>query len=455
MTGSAQSPCYASIENDHCASKDHLSTCSLSTCPSPLDAFRPRHIHLALAGSTGMRVAWKTCQTPTRSCKVDVARLDGDGASVSVAADGYVQYLESHGYHHAATLKDLAPGAEYSYRVSCDDAAAEERRFNIPALDLAKVTVAVIGDMGTRENGKALKSSSDFLFHVGDIGYADDDFLHASCTGVFCYEAVYDQYMEWMENITDSQPYMVMAGNHESECHSPNCLVNGGHADSLRNFSAYNARWRMPSQESGGVLSMWYSFDYGPVHFVAVNTETDFPDAPCEHYGDGGKIVGLKAGGFAADGEYLRWLEADLAAANANRAQRPFVVTMGHRSWIVHENKEVDAPVSAAHKALFEKYGVDLHVAGHMHSYSRHLPINNNTATPIVVSGAAGCDEGLQGWDEFGPAKDNDWDYYGTGKVYQVGTLEVTRESLTWKALASETGEVFDSFSLPARSLVV
>jgi exo-beta-1,3-glucanase (GH17 family) len=29
----------------------------------------------------------------------------------------------------------------------------------------------------------------------------------------------------------------------------------------LSNFTAYNARWKMPSAESGGVESMWYRCD--------------------------------------------------------------------------------------------------------------------------------------------------------------------------------------------------
>ena len=36
----------------------------------------------------------------------------------------------------------------------------------------------------------------------------------------------------------------------------------------------------MPSRESFGSKNMWYSFNYGPVHFVNINTETDFPSAP-------------------------------------------------------------------------------------------------------------------------------------------------------------------------------
>lgn len=36
----------------------------------------------------------------------------------------------------------------------------------------------------------------------------------------------------------------------------------------------------MPSNESGGVLNMWFSWNYADVHFVSIDTSTDFPNAP-------------------------------------------------------------------------------------------------------------------------------------------------------------------------------
>jgi hypothetical protein len=54
---------------------------------------------------------------------------------------------------------------------------------------------------------------------------------------------------------------------------------------------------------------MWSSFNYGMVHFVAWNSETDYPNAPCLNHGDSGVIP---AGHFGVDGEMLAWLEADL-----------------------------------------------------------------------------------------------------------------------------------------------
>lgn len=211
----------------------------------------------------------------------------------------------------------------------------------------------------------------------------------------------------------------------------------------------------MPSKESGGAMNMWYSFDYGPVHFVSCNTETDFDGAAEEHHGDA--PVGLKAGGFGQDGEYLRWLEADLKAADANRVVRPWVVAFGHRTFYKKDHLSVDATSAAVHKPLFEKYGVDLFMAGHVHAYSSHVPPAGSGGIPVVTTGAAGCDEGLEGWEKMQGVADDGFAYYTDGQVYQVGTLDVSRESLTWKAYNSETGDVFDTFTLtkPATTVTV
>merc|ERR1712159_223836 len=135
-------------------------------------------------------------------------------------------------------------------------------------------------------------------------------------------------------------PYMVSPGNHESECHSPACVVeHDKYGKPLSNFTAFNARWSMPSEESRGHAgsNMWYSFSMGSVHVVSLDTETDFPGAGEEHYGDSG-IKSMPAGGFGSDGEYLKWLEdelsrASMARANASDDSRPWLIAMGHRPY--------------------------------------------------------------------------------------------------------------------------
>jgi acid phosphatase type 7 len=75
----------------------------------------------------------------------------------------------------------------------------------------------------------------------------------------------------------------------------------------------------MPSAESGGYNSMWYSFDHGMVHYIQFNTETDYPNATDQPGGSGVE----NAGPFQPYGTQLAWLEADLKAVD--RSKTPWV----------------------------------------------------------------------------------------------------------------------------------
>merc|ERR1719231_163046 len=122
----------------------------------------------------------------------------------------------------------------------------------------------------------------------------------------------------------------------------------------LYQISPLNSRFNMPSLESNGSLNMWYSFNYGPIHFIVINTETDFPNAPEE-----GRDEDFQKAGFFGEKRdtYLNWLENDLKMANGEeeRKRRPWVVALGHRPirTIVHPKTRVDAPGTNA------KIGVD------------------------------------------------------------------------------------------------
>jgi hypothetical protein len=48
---------------------------------------------------------------------------------------------------------------------------------------------------------------------------------------------------------------MVLPGNHERDCHSPDCLQNNQYKEALQNFTAYNTRFRMPAPESRTCLT--------------------------------------------------------------------------------------------------------------------------------------------------------------------------------------------------------
>lgn len=153
----------------------------------------------------------------------------------------------------------------------------------------------------------------------------------------------------------------------------------------------------MPSPSSGGLENFWYSFDHGMVHFIMLNTETDFPSAPDEPGGSGAE----NAGPFAPSGTQLAWLRHDLASVDRKRT--PWIVAAGHRPWYV--STEACAECKAAFEPLLDEFGVDLVLHGHKHFYERHAAVDGNgslqeigsgPAAPwYVVNGAAGHYDGL------------------------------------------------------------
>jgi len=185
---------------------------------------------------------------------------------------------------------------------------------------------------------------------------------------------------------------MVAPGNHEADCHDPACLISSDKKEKLSNFTAFNERFQMPSEETGGVLNMYYSFNYGNVHFISLDTETAYAGAPEET-----KYV-FPCGGFSTT--FLSWLEADLLKANEQREERPWIFAMGHHP--LYDGDSINTALQTAVEDLMYKYGVDIFFTGHEHFYERDLPVYkgvpeadyvNPLATTHLLIGGAGNDE--------------------------------------------------------------
>ena len=444
-----------------------------------------QQVHLSYAGSDGMVVAYFTAEHEPSIVHFGIAGL------MHNATGSPSQYLKNHGWHHHVTLTGLKPAQTYVYAAGTQ-AGQPPRSFQTAAADPdVPVSLSIFGDMGylnssvrhmwihvaglktnwsashTRDTVLRLveNKSVDFAWHLGDVGYADDGFSHSPFG--FRYEQAYNGFMEWIEPIASAVPYMVAPGNHESECHSPACIVKlHSLGKPLSNFTAYTHRWAMPYAQSGGTSNMWYSFDTGPVHFVSANTETDWHGAPEESRGDSGL---LPAGSFGTDGEYMAWLEADLKEADAARRQpngRPWIVVGGHRPFY---------EINASHGALFARYGVDAYFSGHHHAYARTTVAPKRPAaqqasrtssaqspaitssswveaapgTPgsmlSVVVGGAGCEEMSQGPPS--NATGHGAPAFETGR-YASGVLTVSKTSLVWRLIDSVSGTIIDEASL-------
>ncbi|XP_043292309.1 acid phosphatase type 7 isoform X1 [Cervus canadensis] len=352
--------------------------------PKPPSA-APEQVHLSYPGEPGsMTVTWTTW-VPVPS-EVQYG-LQPSGplpfqarGTFSPFVDGGI--LQRKLYMHRVTLRGLLPGVQYVYR--CGSAQGWSRRFRFRALKKGphwSPRLAVFGDLGA-DNPRALprlrrdtqQGMYDAVLHVGDFAYnMDQDNARVG-----------DRFMKLIEPVAASLPYMTCPGNHEERY----------------NFSNYKARFSMPGNTEG----LWYSWDLGPAHIISFSTEVYF----FLHYGR--HLVERQ----------FHWLESDLQKANKNRAVRPWIITMGHRpmycsnadlddcTW--HESKVRKGLRGKFYglEDLFYKYGVDLQLWAHEHSYERLWPIynyqvlNGSQEMPythprgpvhIITGSAQGCEE--------------------------------------------------------------
>jgi hypothetical protein len=125
----------------------------------------------------------------------------------------------------------------------------------------------------------------------------------------------------------------------------------------------------LPENGGDGAFSdhaeRYYSFDYGPVHVVVLDTELAFQNA-------------------SRRAAQLAWLDADLGATS-----RPWKVALFHRSpYSAGGEHGSDLAVRAAFAPIFEERGVQLVLSAHEHDYERSKPINGVT---YVVTGGGGA----------------------------------------------------------------
>ena len=151
----------------------------------------------------------------------------------------------------------------------------------------------------------------------------------------------------------------------------------------------------MPGAETGGVGNFWYSFDYGLVHFVAIDGETDYANSPewpfardlkaGETHPTPDETYPTDSGPFGAvDGSYsdnaayeqYKWLAADLDAVD--RKKTPWVVAMSHRPMYSSEVSAYQKNIRTAFEDLMLKNGVDAYLSGHIHWYERLWPLGAN-----------------------------------------------------------------------------
>lgn len=375
-----------------------LALAAIFTASCATVKYQPEQIHLSYGEKErSMVITWSTVNKTESIVKYGGGSLflQSKSGSSSLFTDGGAKKASQ--YIHRVTLyyedpDNLQPGTKYYYHVGSDLGWSAMYWFVTPPENLSEwaPSIAIYGDMGNvnaqslpRLQTETQAGTYDAIIHVGDFAYNMDDYDGQ----------VGDEFMRQIETIAAYVPYMTTVGNHES----------------AYNFSHYRARFSMP----GPYENMMYSFNMGPIHFISFSTEYYY-------YVRYGLKMLVKQ---------YEWLENDLKEANRpeNRKVRPWIITLGHRP--MYCSNKVDDDCSKfknrlrygitplrlfALEDLFYRYGVDLEVWAHEHSYERLWPIHNykvyngshdepytNPRAPVhIVVGSAGCQEKV---DYFNP----------------------------------------------------
>lgn len=415
---------------------------SLGAAPTGVD-----HVHFNVDNEAGIDVL-VTYTTPWQERPVCAfGRNATHLAQRSEPAEARgVQWLAAYtDFVHSARLRHLRPDTQYYFRCS-NDTRVRSFRTQAPAAAAAFLVLADMGidnsdDTLARITARTARGEFDAVLHIGDLAYADDH--------VFSFVPTWRAFLRRMAPVMDRLPYHTCPGNHEYRSLDPLIYYD------VVNFQAYNKLFRMPAPKiERANASMFYSFNWGKAHIVMFDTETSYPNAPWD---------------IKLFGDQMAWLRADLAAANAPaaRAERPWIVALGHRpiyssgvgysengeprdSWIP------EVPINSrtlqkTFENLFIENKVDLVISGHVHSYERLYPTKHDQPTQkhyekpdaptYVVVGNAGNIEAITPFQDFQP----DWSAYRYSS-YGYGQMQVEEKQLTWKFHAASTDKVLDQF---------
>lgn len=278
------------------------------------------------------------------STRVRVTRFDGtEVTTLSSAPDpnapGVLQQLVS--------LDGLEPGHGYCYElVGLTEPAGF---FTAPAPGaVAPVQFAVFGDSGSGDSDQRHLRAQlstvplDFLLHTGDLAYQDGSAAQINGT-------VFGIYRDLLKSFS----FFPVPGNHEY---------------ASQRAAPYLQAFVLPENGDPDGLERYYSFDWGDVHFVALDTEQ----------------IGQRQ---------AAWLDADLS-----RNQLPWTIAYGHRPPFSSGEHGSDGAFQKWFVPLLEQHGVQLVLSGHDHDYERTKAINGVT---YVVTGGGGVGTRPVGFSDF------------------------------------------------------
>jgi len=309
--------------------------------PSPI----PDRIVLTFPGdpATSLAVSWRTDPSLTQAVAEITVAHDTPGLHLTAwqveARTIPLERENGPAHHHQVVFTGLEPNTLYAYRVQGGGTWSEWFQVRTASAGAEPFSFLYFGDAQnavkshwsrTVRQAFANLPTARFMLHAGDL-------VNQGSTGVWD-----DEWGEWFDAggwLNGMLPSIASPGNHEY------VVLEGGTTRVLT--PAWNAHFSMPTHGPTGLEGSVYHVDYQGVRFISLNS-----------------YEALENEGSAA--LQARWLEPLLR----DNPHPWTIVTYHHPMFSVSQGR--DNPLLREHwKPLFDRYGVDLALQGHDHTYGR------------------------------------------------------------------------------------
>ena len=267
-------------------------------------------------------------------------------------------------YLHAVTLNNLTPNTKYEYRVGYGDKRSEWHDLTTAGTGQFKALIFPDSQSNDYRGWEKLAQSAGkanqdaaFFINMGDLVDNGED---------------HTQWRAWfnsLQGMIDKIPVAPLLGNHET--YDLNWKV--------RMPTAYLNLFSLPGNGSEERKNQYYSFDYGDVHFIVLNTQMAEMDE-------------FQPGLLEAETE---WFKNDIT-----KTDKKWKVVLMHKDVLVYGFKNRTdrqagiSDIGSAFMPLFDQYGVDAVLTAHLHTYRNRGKIYNferDTRGPLyILTGVAG-----------------------------------------------------------------
>ena len=317
--------------------------------------------YLQRPSPTSMTLRWRTSAATVSRVRfgTNVANLDRTASAGTATTE------------HSIQLTGLAPNSLYYYAVgdaTGDLAAGSEYFFYTPppARTVQPMRFWALGDAGTGASGQVAVRNA--FYNYAGTRYTDlilmlGDNAYNTGTDVEYQDKMFAIY----PSIFRSTPSVSTVGNHDV------ALQTGPDPTTTPYFQIFD----LPAAgEAGGVPSgteKYYSFDYGNVHFVCLDSMTS---------------------AVTADGAMLTWLEQDLSQNTAD-----WLIAFFHHPPYTKgsHNSDTESQLMAMRSVVLpvlEAHGVDLVLSGHSHSYERSFLLDGHYGLSTTLTPEMKLDAG-------------------------------------------------------------